>query len=174
MSSLPVRVLLWVCQNCMAANWRFQTILQIIMQCNGEDVYKDRYDIVLAPRYDVSSISGSNELYSFRGASAASADGSQCTVKRKFMQCYCAECRAGRYSTCPCRVELGRWETTVMTKIQGSGHRRTRNSARDEACQHCGSTDAGGDDPSRWGTRNIIMYRNWLGVFCLQGYAIVR
>ena len=116
---------------------------------NGEDIYKDRYDIVPAPRYDVSSISGSNELYSFRGASAASADGSQCTVKSKCMQCYCYECRAGRHSTCPSRVELGRWGTTVMTKIQGSGHRRTRSSVRDEACQHCGSTDAGGDDPSR-------------------------
>ena len=117
---------------------------------NGEDSYKDTYEAVPAPRHDVSAIPGSNELYSFRGASVASDDGSQCTVKHKFMQCYCTECRVGRYATCPSRAELGHWQTTVMEKLQGSGRRRTRGSARDEACQHCGSTNDGEGNPARY------------------------
>jgi hypothetical protein len=116
---------------------------------NGEDAYKDKYDSVQAPRHDVSAISGSNELYSFRGASVASAEGSKCTVKQKFMQCYCTECRERRCATCPSRAEFGHWQTTVMKKLGGSGHRRTRGAVRDEACQNCGSTDDGGGDPTR-------------------------
>ena len=116
---------------------------------NGEDLYKDKYEAVPASGPDVSAISGSNELYSFRGASSAT--DSQCTVKTKFMQCYCAACRGGSYSTCPSRCELGYWKTTVLVKT-GSGHRRTRSAPADEACQHCNSTDAGEEGSSRSGT----------------------
>jgi hypothetical protein len=114
---------------------------------NGIDLYKDKYDVVPNPKqFDVTALPGSNELYCFRGTNTA--DGTSTSLKHKFMQCYCAECRADRYASCPSRDEFGCWGGTVIQKKAANARRRTRQEY-DEPCQHCGTTDDGGDDPTR-------------------------
>ena len=114
---------------------------------NGIDLYKDKYAIVPNPKqFDVTPVKGSNELYCYR--SAGTADERSGSIQHKFMQCYCAACRSSRYADCPSRDEFGFWGGTVIRKKVAGGQRRTRQE-QEEPCQHCGSFDDGGDDPTR-------------------------
>ena len=54
---------------------------------NGEDMYKNKHEVITELSHDVTAVKGSNELYSFRGINTATSTSN--TIECKFMHCYC-------------------------------------------------------------------------------------
>jgi hypothetical protein len=127
---------------------------------NGEDLYKNVYEAV-PKAFDVTPVTGSNELYGYRGVGTA--DAQSVTIAKKFMRCHCQDCRGGQGVRCPSHAEFGPWSTTVITKKAPSGQRRTRGMADDEPCQSCGSTDDGSNGD---GSRDMARYSTTLHSTC--------
>lgn len=107
---------------------------------NGEDMYKNKHEVITELSHDVTAVKGSNELYSFRGTKIATSASN--TIERKFMHCYCSSCRSNL--PCPSRSEFGRWDEVVQHAVQQGERRRTR--AMHDAIQCVGCEGTG--DPT--------------------------
>ena len=107
---------------------------------NGEDMYKNKHEVITELSHDVTAVKGSNELYSFRGINTATSTSN--TIERKFMHCYCSSCRSNL--PCPSHSEFGRWDEVVQHAVQQGEGRRTR--AMHDATQCVGFKGTG--DPT--------------------------